>query len=148
MGIHIRSLQDRYQFYDPSNLATTYCVTPARWSLFGVVWDPSPVLANIMLDYKHILEIGCGIRLANMLLNANDFLYDASHIDELAHFRSRHSNSPCEVIIVDPGKFPHSRFSRIMKELGFNGHQTKPEHAPHLNVPFLGRIPHYNRDQT
>lgn len=202
--IHIRSLRDRQQFYDPNNLAKSYGITSAHWSFFGVVWDSSQLLANLMLDYdldqKKILEIGCGIGLASILLNergadisatdyhpdvehflntnielnngkyipftraawsddenqlgrfdvliGSDLLYDISHIDELALFISRHSNPLCEIIIVDPGRFLHSRFNRKMKELGFNCHQSKTRNTPYLKKPFLGRVLYYNRDQT
>ncbi|MCW8833804.1 MAG: protein N-lysine methyltransferase family protein, partial [Colwellia sp.] len=43
------------------------------WSLFGVIWPSSLVLAHYIFDYdtssKRILEIGCGIALSSLLLN-------------------------------------------------------------------------------
>jgi predicted nicotinamide N-methyase len=71
--IHLRTLRDRQQFHDPGGVAEELGISSASWPLFGLVWDSGEVLANLMLDYdvagRRILEVGCGIGLASLLLN-------------------------------------------------------------------------------
>lgn len=61
------------QYSDPDDEALKLGISSANWSLFGVVWDSSQVLARLMVDYeidgKRILELGCGIALSSLLLN-------------------------------------------------------------------------------
>lgn len=71
--IHLRTLRDRQQYADPEGIAEALGISSATWPLFGVVWTSSEVLAHLMLDYDvtglRILEVGCGIGLASLLLN-------------------------------------------------------------------------------
>ncbi len=73
LDIHLRTLRDRQQYDDPDGLAEGLGISSASWPLFGVVWASSEVLAHLMLDYdvagRRILEVGCGIGLASLLLN-------------------------------------------------------------------------------
>lgn len=74
LDIHIRSLKDKQQFSDPLGEAEALGISSAQWSLFGVVWDSSMVLAHEMAKFdikdKRILEVGCGMALSSLLLNA------------------------------------------------------------------------------
>lgn len=74
--IHLRTLKDKNQFSDPLGEADALGISSAQWSLFGVVWESSEVLAREMESYvlegKRILEVGCGIGLTSMLLNARN----------------------------------------------------------------------------
>ena len=69
----IRTLQDRQQFHDQDEQAALLGISSATWSLFGVVWPSSRVLArhvsNIDLHGKRVLEIGCGIALSSIVLH-------------------------------------------------------------------------------
>ena len=71
--IHLRTLRDNQQYFDKDNIAENLGISSATWPLFGIVWPSSIVLANYMMTYdfadKRILEIGCGIGLASLLLN-------------------------------------------------------------------------------
>ncbi len=71
--IHVRSLRDTQQFSDPSGIAQALGISAANWSLFGVVWPSSHVLARLMsgfdIENKRILELGCGLALSSLLLN-------------------------------------------------------------------------------
>lgn len=71
--IHLCTLRDNQQFSDPDGIAESLGICDTSWPLFGVLWPSSQVLANYMLDYdiagKRILEVGCGIGLASILLN-------------------------------------------------------------------------------
>lgn len=71
--IHLRSLRDTQQYSDPLGEAEALGISAANWSLFGVVWDSSQVLAQRMLNFdikgKRILEFGCGLALSSLLVN-------------------------------------------------------------------------------
>ncbi|RXI39407.1 histidine kinase [Malaciobacter mytili] len=71
--IHIRTLRDKQQFYDEDNVAEKLGISSALWSLFGIIWPSSEVLANLIYKYniknKRILEVGCGIGLSSLILN-------------------------------------------------------------------------------
>ncbi len=73
VDIHIRMLRDTLQYLDDSGAAEKLGISSAAWPMFGVIWPSGEVLAHHMLDYnvegKHILEIGCGIGLASLVLN-------------------------------------------------------------------------------
>ena len=73
LDIHPRTLRDRQEFEDVDGVAEALGINSATWPLFGVVWHSSRVLAELMLDFdikgKRILEIGCGIGLASLILN-------------------------------------------------------------------------------
>lgn len=71
--IHFRTLRDRQQFEDVNNVAESMGVSPASWPMFGVVWQAGEVLAQLMavydIDSRRILEVGCGVGLASLVLN-------------------------------------------------------------------------------
>ncbi|WP_269620302.1 class I SAM-dependent methyltransferase [Zhongshania sp. BJYM1] len=72
--IHVRSLRDKQQFSDNLGEADALGISSAQWPLFGVVWDSGAVLANEMATFafadKRILEVGCGMALSSLVLNA------------------------------------------------------------------------------
>ncbi len=71
--IHVRTLRDKQQFSDPEGEASKLGISSATWPFFGVIWESGIHLANLMEDYNidgiSILEIGCGIGLASLVLN-------------------------------------------------------------------------------
>ncbi len=71
--IHYRALRDRNQYEDLGGEAEAVGISPASWPLFGVVWQAGEVLAKLMVSYeigsRRILEVGCGVGLASLLLN-------------------------------------------------------------------------------
>lgn len=202
IDIHLRTLRDRQEFSDDEQVAEELGISSATWSLFGVIWPSSLVLANYMHDYntkgKKILEIGCGMALSSLLLNeksanitatdyhpevehfleenvklnnsksipfertgwldeddslgkfdliiGSDVLYERWHIDELSSFINTHANDKSEIIVVDPGRGNHAKFSKVMISLGFSHTQFKPENSEeYLTKPFKGQIIKYSR---
>ena len=199
--IHLRTLRDKQQYLDRENHALDLGISSANWSLFGVVWDSSQVLAHVMADFgiagKRILEVGCGMALTSHLLNqrnaditatdyhpeagsflqknvtlnggsdipfvrtdwkdtedalgefdliiGSDLLYETEHADLLAEFIELHALNKCEVIIVDPGRKRHARFSKRMVKLGFNHEQAAPLDDDYLDKPFKGLVLRYIR---
>lgn len=73
IDIHICTLRDRQEFYDPEGVAEKLGISSAAWPIFGVLWLSGRILANFMSDYptqsKRILEVGCGMALSSLLLN-------------------------------------------------------------------------------
>ena len=70
--IHLRTLRDRLQFEDAEGVALALGISSATWPLFGVLWSSGRVLARLMAEREiaglRILEIGCGIGLASLVL--------------------------------------------------------------------------------
>lgn len=73
IDIHLCTLRNRQEFYDPSGIAEKLGICSASWPIFGVIWPSSLVLAHFISDYdthsKRILEVGCGMALSSLLLN-------------------------------------------------------------------------------
>jgi len=71
--IHVRTLRDKQQFFDPEGEAAKLGISSATWPFFGIIWESGIRLAYLMEDYpvgeKSVLEIGCGIGLASLVLN-------------------------------------------------------------------------------
>jgi hypothetical protein len=69
----IRSLLDRQQYADPDGAALAAGISSASWPLFGMVWPSARMLADAMQTYdiagKRILEIGCGLALASLVIH-------------------------------------------------------------------------------
>lgn len=74
--IHVRSLRDTQEFEDEAGGAEALGISSATWPLFGVLWDSGRALARLMADYDtgvlRILEVGCGLGLATLLLSQRD----------------------------------------------------------------------------
>ncbi|MGH2510791.1 MAG: class I SAM-dependent methyltransferase, partial [Ktedonobacteraceae bacterium] len=92
VDIHLRTLRDLQQFGVDESTAGDQ-VPLASWPLFGVVWESGEVLAHFLADYdiegKRVLEVGCGIGLASLVLNsrhadvtATDYNPEAQHFLE------------------------------------------------------------------
>ena len=71
--LQIRSLLDKQQFFDPLDLALEAGISSACWPLFGLVWPSAQKLADLMqtwdLHNKRVLEVGCGLALASMVVH-------------------------------------------------------------------------------
>lgn len=68
----LRVLRDTQQFSDPDGQGERLGISSAQWSLFGQVWPAGRLLAQAMARFdihgKRILELGCGIGLASLVL--------------------------------------------------------------------------------
>lgn len=202
MDIHVRILRDMLQFKDNGGVAEKMGISSAAWPMFGVIWPSGEVLAHLMLDYqvkgKRVLEIGCGIALASLVLNrrsaditatdhhpeaesflvyntglnggktipfvrtgwdqsddnklgtfdliiGSDLLYEDEHVDLLATFINQHGRPHCDVVIVDPGRGFHAKFSKKMVSTEYSLSQAKPESTDYLDKNFKGWILTYSR---
>jgi predicted nicotinamide N-methyase len=74
LDIHVRSLRDLQQFDARDGRAEALGISSAVWPMFGVVWDSGVELAMQMSDLelrgRRILEVGCGLGLASLVLNS------------------------------------------------------------------------------
>ncbi len=72
LDYRIRSLLDRQQFHDPEGLAEQAGISSASWPLFGLVWPSARVLADaaqsLEIDGRRVLELGCGLGLASLVM--------------------------------------------------------------------------------
>jgi len=79
------------------------------------------------------------------LIIGSDLLYEEQQVGLLADFIHAHSNSSCEVIIVDPGRGRKNKISARMIELGYSSTQHKPVHTDYLSDEFKGHILSFSR---
>jgi len=74
--LQIRSLLDKQQFYDPLGLALDAGISSATWPLFGLLWPSAQKLADLMqtweLKGKRVLEVGCGLGLASLVVHRRE----------------------------------------------------------------------------
>ena len=198
--IHVRTLRDNFQYEDTDDVARKLGIGSATWPLFGVLWASSEILARIMHTHvikgKRILEVGCGIGLASLVLNkrladitatdyhpevenyllvntelndcnvipftrtgwndeisklglfdiiiGSDILYERGHADSLSEFINQHAKPQCKIILIDPGRKHHARFSKNMVTLGYTHSQSKVENTEDLCL----NLGNYNRFQV
>ena len=71
--LQIRSLLDCQQYADPDGEAEAAGISPASWPHFGQVWPSGQKLADLMQAWafgdRRMLEIGCGLALASMVVH-------------------------------------------------------------------------------
>jgi SAM-dependent methyltransferase len=71
--LEIRSLLDRQQYDDPLGEAEGAGISPASWPLFGQLWPSARKLADLMqaweLGTRRVLEVGCGLALASIVVH-------------------------------------------------------------------------------
>ena len=79
------------------------------------------------------------------MIIGSDILYEQNHADLLSRFIERHTKPHCKIIIVDPGRSQHARFSKKMINLGYSHNRSKPDKADYLSQPFKGYIHCYHR---
>lgn len=85
----IRSLRDKQQYADQDGAAEAAGISSAAWPLFGLVWPSARILADAMrtqdIAGKRVLETGCGLALASMVIRRRDGDITASDCHPLAH---------------------------------------------------------------
>lgn len=87
-AFEIRSLRDNLQYADRDGLAEAAGISTAAWPMFGLVWPSARILAEAMqtqdIAGKRILEIGCGLALASLVIHRRDGDITASDRHPLA----------------------------------------------------------------
>jgi 2-polyprenyl-3-methyl-5-hydroxy-6-metoxy-1,4-benzoquinol methylase len=197
--IHVRTLRDNFQYEDIMDVALNLGIGSASWTIDGLVGGGREILARIMhthdIKVMRILEVGCGIGLASLVLNkrladitatdyhpevenyllvntqlnqtkaipftrtgwadnesdlglfdiiiGSDLLYESGHAESLSEFINQHAKPKCKIILIDPGRKHHARFSKNMVANGYSHSQSKVENIDDLSQD-LGN---YNRFQ-
>lgn len=87
VAYRLRVLSDIQQFADPDGHGARLGISSAQWSLFGQSWPSGRLLAQAMDRFdiagKRILELGCGIGLASLVLQRRGADVVASDIHPL-----------------------------------------------------------------
>lgn len=69
----IQSLKDNQQYCDDDCTSETVGISASTWPLFGLLWPSSIILASTVaqmdLQGKRILEIGCGLAFSSIVLH-------------------------------------------------------------------------------
>ena len=86
----------------------------------------------------------CGLGKFDLIVGS-DLLYERGHAELLSGFIQQHAKPVCEVILVDPGRGYHARFSKKMVSMGYQHSQSKPELLDQKAKPFSGQILRYIR---
>jgi 2-polyprenyl-3-methyl-5-hydroxy-6-metoxy-1,4-benzoquinol methylase len=89
LDYQIRSLLDRQQYFDPDGAAERAGISSASWPLFGLVWPSARILAGIVqtlpMAGRRILELGCGLGLASLVMQRRGADVTASDCHPLAN---------------------------------------------------------------
>lgn len=97
LDYHLRGLTDRLQHHDPGGHAEMAGVPPSSWSHFGVLWPAGLALAQAMsvlpVAGLRILELGCGLGLASLVLKRRGADITASDHHPLAEEFLRQNES-------------------------------------------------------
>lgn len=84
----LRVLSDHQQFADPDGDAERAGISSAQWPLFGQLWPSGQSLAEAMHGFdvagKRVLELGCGIGLASLVLQRRGAEVMATDVHPLA----------------------------------------------------------------
>ena len=96
--LQICSLLDRQQYADPFGEAEAAGISPACWPLFGQIWPSGRQLADLMQSWvfggRSVLEMGCGLALASLVVHRRGGDVTASGRHRLAECFLRVNLSP------------------------------------------------------
>jgi predicted nicotinamide N-methyase len=122
--------------------ATDYHPQAEAFLIFNTALNSEKPIPFYRADW---LQDDCDMGTFDVLVGS-DILYEQDHVELLAGFIGRHANAACEVILVDPDRHQHARFSKKMISLGFVHSQSRPVQAAYLDIPFKGQILRYVRE--
>lgn len=87
-AFRLRVLTDHQQYADPDGDAERLGISCAQWPLFGQLWPAGRALAELMREIPisglRVLELGCGIGLASLVLQGRGARVLATDLHPLA----------------------------------------------------------------
>lgn len=139
-GIGLSSLVLNHRQADIT--ATDYHPEAERFLAINVALNQGREIPFMRTSWE---DADSGIGLFDLIIGS-DLLYEVQHVEQLAAFIDQHAKDRCEVIMIDPGRGHHARFSKKMITLGFDHQQQQPQNTEHyLDKPFKGRVLSYHR---
>lgn len=85
---HLRSLRDVQQCTAAIDDMESLGISSATWPLFGVLWRSEELLSHLMVTEsaceKRVLELGCGLALASLVLKRRGFDVTATDLNPYA----------------------------------------------------------------
>lgn len=85
---HLRSLRDVQQCPTAIDDMESLGISSATWPLFGVLWQSEELLSHLMVTEdvrdKRVLELGCGLALASLVLKRRGFDVTATDLNPYA----------------------------------------------------------------
>lgn len=79
------------------------------------------------------------------LIIGSDILYEPDHPKLISAFIHRHARPGTKIIIVDPGRREHSKFSRMMIQLGYTVDVDRPQTDLAREISFKGKVLTFSR---
>lgn len=86
-----------------------------------------------------------GLGLFDVIIGS-DLLYEAQQVELLAAFINQHAKPRVLVVLIDPGRGLHAKFSKKMQSLGYQQTHIQGVLPHELAQNFKGKIIHYQRE--
>lgn len=135
---HLRSLRDLQQCPQHIDDVESLGVSSATWPLFGVLWQAEELLSHLMVTEntsgKRVLELGCGLALASLVLKRRGMDVTATDLNPYADGFLSFNASLNEIEAVDFGQAswaaaqsPLGRFDLLLgSDLLYDHHNLVP----------------------
>lgn len=115
----LRVLSDLQQYADPDGDAERAGISSSQWPLFGQLWPSGQRLAEAMQDIdvagRRVLELGCGIGLASLVLQRRGAEVMATDVHPLAETFLAYNAA---LNGLDAVRFRRLDWTRAMPDLG------------------------------
>lgn len=79
------------------------------------------------------------------LIIGSDVLFEPNHPELLSTFIHRHASDDARIIIVDPGRKLHTKFTKLMLALGYACTQERVQTELAVRIGFKGKVLTYTR---
>ena len=135
---HLRSLRDLQQCPSSIDDVEGYGISSATWPLFGVLWQSEELLSHLMVTEKtgdkRVLELGCGLGLASLVLKRRGIDVTATDMNPYADGFLSYNASLNNIEAVNfgqanwiAGESPLGRFDLLLgSDLLYDHHNITP----------------------
>ncbi len=136
-GIGLSSLLLNHQQADIT--ATDYHPEAGNFLRKNTLLNESRDIPFIQADWK---DSNDELGLFDLIIGS-DLLYEDPNIQLLSSFIERHSKPTCEVLLADPGRGRHRKFTKRMADLGYTCQEHKLLNTDYLEQSFKGVVLQY-----